>query len=97
MKRYFLDQSFLDLDYINTHEYFILDFKRSVEKMYNRLDKQVQNDDALFMVQTFSIKQNSINLLKEKIAELIIEHAEEFEDPEGDTIAEICIGLTRST
>jgi hypothetical protein len=42
-------------------------------------------------------KKNSINRLKEKIAELIIEHAEEFEDPEGDTIAEICIGLTRST
>jgi uncharacterized protein (TIGR02147 family) len=95
-ERYFLDQSFLDLDYINTQDYFILDFKRSVEKMYQRLEKQVQNEDALFMVQTFSIKQKSIPLLREKIAELIIEHAEEFEDPEGDAIAEICIGLTKS-
>jgi hypothetical protein len=94
--RFYLNSSTLDLKFLQSNEYFKKNFTRSTTKALKRMEKQVQDQQSLFMTQTFSVNSNKMKDLKLKLEETILSFADEAESAEGDSIAEICISFTKS-
>lgn len=94
--RYFVVENSLDLNFLNTDEYFKYDFMRSLEKIKNKFDQQSKSHEALFLTQTFSVKKSRLQELRNKLIQTISEFSNEYEDSNGDTIGEICVSLTTS-
>lgn len=94
--RFFVVENSLDLNFLNTDEYFKYDFMRSLEKIKNKFDHQSKSHEALFLTQTFSVKKSRLLELRNKLIQTISEYSEDYEDSNGDTIGEICLSLTSS-
>lgn len=93
---YILRTQSLDLEFLNSPEHFKFDFIRSLEKAKNRFNKQSPTKSALFMTQTFSVQSSKLPYFKSKLEKLILEFAEQAEDYDGDTVADINISFTHS-
>ncbi len=92
--RFYALTNSLDFDFLNSNEYFKRNFIRSSERAIKRLSSQIEDQNSLFMTQTFSVDSKNLPKLKEALKEFIHNFSNESENSNGNKISEICISFT---
>ncbi len=95
--RYVPVPSAIEAEKLNDAILFETDFIRALQKAQVRFKTQAHSGESLFMTQTFSVKKSKLAKLRNSLAQVIIEFADDAEAAEGDAIAEICIGFTHNS
>ncbi len=84
----------LGLSELSNLTQFADDFANASERALKRFQSQSKSPEALYMIQTVSVKSDEMPNFKARLAQLIEEFTGEVEEPRGDAVAEICISFT---
>ncbi len=91
--RYYPCSPHIAIEELGGDNFFKLDFSRSLAKLKNISENRPQHNISLFLSSTFSVQESQLTQLKENLNSVLMEFITQSENPSGETLVTLTVGL----